>query len=406
MTPAHVLIVGDYAALTGGQAKVAIDSARLLADAGLGVTFFAAVGPPDPALRHPGIDVRCLGQSDLLGDPSRLRASLRGIWNGAAADALRRLAGRFDPARTVLHAHGFAKALSPAVGPVLTRGPLRTVFTLHEYFLACPNGGFFDYRRGEICREVPLGRGCLARNCDARHPAHKAWRVTRQAALHRAGDLPRGLRDVIYLSRTQRRVLAPHVPAGVRWHHVPNPVDRSSGPRVNARANGDFVFVGRLAPEKGPALFAAAARAAGVRAVFVGDGPERAAVRAANPEAKITGWRDRAGVAAALRRARALVFPSLWHECQPLAPQEAVALGVPVIAGAWTAAAEALRPNRTGLVVERPTVEAFTGAIASLKGEHPLFEAIAAEPPPPRDDHAERLVAVYRSVLAAEPVAA
>ena len=393
----EVLIVGDFAAITGGQAKVAIDSARLLADAGIAVTFFAATGPVDPALHHPGIRTVCLDQQTILDDPRRLRAIRRGLWNAEAARALRREVARHDPATTVLHCHGYAKALSPAIGPVLTRGPLRHVFTMHEYFLACPNGGFFDYPRQAICTRTPLGPSCLSCNCDVRHAAHKAWRVARGLLARGPGRLPDGLRDVITISATQRAVMAPFLPKDVHLHRLSNPVDVTAPP-VDPAGNTDFIFVGRLNPEKGGLQFARAAAAAGVRAVFVGDGPQRSAIAAANPQAEITGWVTPAQVQEHLGRARALVFPSLWYEGQPLVPLEALLRGIPVVCGTWSAAREEVIHGRNGILYDAPTVDSLTAALRDVA-------RITAVPPGDLQDrlsgraHLAGLVAIYDEIL-------
>ena len=204
--PDRVLIVGDFAEVNGGQAKVAIDSARLLADAGIAVTFFAATGPVSPLLSHDRIEVICLDQHTILSDPNRLRAMRTGLWNRAALRALSAEMARHDPARTILHCHGWAKALSPSVGRALTGGRMPVLYTMHEYFLACPNGGFYDYRRKEICTRRALGLSCLTTNCDLRHASHKAWRVARGAVLNGPGRMPRGRskhRSVRYAAETR-----------------------------------------------------------------------------------------------------------------------------------------------------------------------------------------------------------
>lgn len=351
----HVVVASDFANINGGQAKVAIESARLLADEGLSVTFFAACGTPDPALQHPGIRVVALGEHDILSDPQRLRAVIRGIWNAGAVNRLRSEIEAMDPSSTILHVHGYAKALSPAIGPVMINGPLASVYTMHEYFLACPNGGFYDYQKNEICNRKALGAACLTTNCDVRHPAHKAWRVLRQAATWGPGRMPRRLRDVVYISETQRRVMAPYLSEQTRLHYIPNPLALAEQSLVNAAANDIFLFVGRLNPEKGGLMFAKAALDAGVKAVFVGDGAEAEAIRAANPEAVITGWQTPDEVQSWIGRARALVFPSLWYEGQPLVPMEALTRGVPVVAGSWSAAAEVVRDGVNGVVYNSPT---------------------------------------------------
>ena len=69
----------------------------------------------------------------------------------------------------------------------------------------------------------------------------------------------------------------------------------------------------------------------GIIPTFVGDGPLAAELRAKYPDARMLGWQKPEDARAAIRNARALVFPSLWYEGQPLTVLEAKALGTPVI---------------------------------------------------------------------------
>ena len=399
-----VIVANDFAAINGGQAKVAIESARALSRRGFEVEFLAACGPVDPDLERDGVRVTCLEQSDILSDPNRGRAIVRGIWNAPAARALRAACDASCPRGTVVHCHGFAKALSPAIGPVLWGSGVPAVYTMHEFFLACPNGGFYDYRRGEICRRRALGASCLSVNCDVRNGAHKAWRVARQTVAAGRGGLPRRLGDVITISALQIEVMRPYLSPRTRVHHVPNPVPRT-GVRVDAGANDVFLHVGRLSPEKGCRVFAEAARRAGVRAVFVGEGPERAAIEAANPDALVTGWLDGAAVRGWMERARCVVFPSLWYETFGLVAYEALEMGVPVIAGAWSAAAEAIEPGATGLLVDEPGPGPLAAAIAELaRPDHPVFERIPRATPftVSQDEHVDRLLEVYWAARAGQ----
>ena len=402
--PKTVCIVTDKAFVSGGQAKVAIDTAVLLADRGLRVVFFAAVGPVDPALGHPGIEVVCLGQDDILRNANRLAAMVSGLWNRKAAQALDDLIGRLDPATTVIHCHGFAKALSPAIGPVLSRSPVPVLFTMHEYFLACPNGGFFDYPANEICERRPLGPSCLTRNCDARHAAHKVWRVGRQALTWGPGRLPKGLRHIAYLSDTQLEAMRPYLPSRADLHHLPNPVTVTTRDLADPRSSRDFIFVGRLSPEKGGRIFAEAAAEADVRCVFVGDGPERSEIERLNPDAVVTGWKSHDEVQRVMRGARALVFPSLWYETFGLVAYEAIAQGLPVIAGRRNAASEALENGRNGVILDRMDVSSLAHALRALKDDtHAVFDGIlqpASRSVPTPETYADRLLTIFDRMVA------
>ncbi len=97
-------------------------------------------------------------------------------------------------------------------------------------------------------------------------------------------------------------------------------------------------------------MFAEAAQRAGVRAIFVGDGPEADQIRRINPAAEITGWVSPEEVQNRLGTARAVVFPSLWYEGQPLVPIEALLRGVPVVCGRWSAAHEVVEHGVNGVI--------------------------------------------------------
>ena len=97
--PLTVVICADHASITGGQAKVAIDSALGLRQSGVRTIFFAAAAPVDQRLYDAGVEVVCLGQTDLLGAASRAKAMAQGTWNGLASKALGQLLARLAEAK-------------------------------------------------------------------------------------------------------------------------------------------------------------------------------------------------------------------------------------------------------------------------------------------------------------------
>lgn len=343
----RVIVVNDHAHINGGAAKVAIDSAKGLARRGHEVAFFAAVGPVEPSLTKAAVEVVLLDQPDVLSAGSLARFGAQWLWNGAAANRLAALLAGCDAAHTIVHVHGWSKALSPSIGWALKRARLPIVHTLHEYFLACPNGGFYDYGAARNCGRAAMSAGCILHNCDSRGYHRKLMRVGRHALMRHASGLVDTARHVITISRLQREVVAPYLPRAT-FHEVGNPIDVTDlGPKGDA-APGDFIFVGRLSAEKGARYFAQAARRASVLPVFIGDGPERAALARDFPEARFTGWLGPDAVRAAMRDARALVFPSVWYEGQPLTVYESLALGAPVIVSDLCAGREAVVDGENG----------------------------------------------------------
>ncbi len=344
-----IVILCDHAHPSGGLAKVAIAGAVGLARRGHRVHFFTAVPPIDPVLLTDGITVHCLEQPDLKGNADRVQAALRGIWNREAARALESLLGSCPANDTVIHIHGWAKALSPSVFPVCRKSGLPVLLTLHDYFPLCPNGAFFVFPEGVNCPHRALSTGCLATDCDARARHHKWWRAARHAAGALAGGFIDGM-ALVTLSDRQRAVIAPHLAPGTVTLPVPNPVEVEDRGPAPVAGNRPVLFVGRMSREKGAALLAEAAAQAGCPVRFVGDGDEAAAVRRLNPAAELAGWLPPDAVLEEVRRARAVVVPSLWYETFGLAAYEALANGVPIVVSDNCAAAEAVLPGENGFL--------------------------------------------------------
>ncbi len=401
----YVVIAIDHASVTGGQAKVALESALGLKRAGYQPIVFASASPVDPRLAAEGVEVLCLDQADLLGNESKAAAAIQGIWNFRAEQELEKLLARLPRGRTIVHVHGWAKALSAAIARPIQKSGLPAVYTVHEYFMFCPNGGFFNYPQNHVCALKPMSAACWASNCDSRNYPRKIWRCLRQTVMLRGARLPQTFADFVLISRFQEQVVKDYLPPGAKIHSVSNPIDcEDLGPKDNP-AIGDLLFVGRLSPEKGLHVFAEAARRAGVSAVFVGDGPAMEETRAKYPEARFLGWKSPAEVKALMRAARALVFPSLWFEGQPLTVLEAKAMGTPVIVSDGCAGREEVEDGVTGLWFESANVDSLTMALIKAKDDALIarmskasYDAFWADPPT-LARHVQRIGAVYAEIL-------
>ena len=402
-----IVIIADHASINGGQAKVAIESAKGLAGRGYHVVYFAAVGPADSGLIEAGVQTVTLDQPDVTSASSLARFGMQWLWNAKAARRLKDILALCDRGDTIVHVHGWAKALSPSIGPVLKSAELTCVFTMHEYFIACPNGGFYDYPAAHPCQLRPMSLACIARNCDARSYHRKLMRVGRQAVMQHTGLLD-CIGDVVTISRLQRQILQPYLPAGVHYHELGNPIDVAPLGQKPDPARGDFVFVGRLSAEKGAMLFAEAARLAGQRAVFVGGGPQSAELKANYPEASILGWKKAAEVRTLLRNARALVFSSVWYEGQPLTVLEALGLGTPVIVSNVGAGRESVEDGVSGRWFRSNDAASLAAAMRELSNDATARRMSQAaydlywSNPPTLKRHLDGLCAIYEAALGAD----
>jgi glycosyltransferase involved in cell wall biosynthesis len=325
-----------------GENRVVEDEARLLREAGHYVRVWS---PSADELR------------------SRLQLGGRAVWSRKANVELQRLieAERIE----VVHCHNLFPMLSPSV---LRTGSLgaAVVVTLHNYRLLCLPATFL--RDGRVC-EACLGklpwRGVRYR-C-YRGSTLGSGSLAASLALHRALRTFERVKLFLAVSGFLR---AKHIAGGFAPERIvvkPN----FAWPSKRRRDPGDFfLYLGRLSPEKGLyGLVKAWPRKAG-RLVLVGDGPEDRRLReVAPPEVEFRGSLSPKDATEALRRARALVLPSLSFEGSPRTVPEAYAAGVPVVATRGGALPEVIDDGVTGLLAPPGDPSSWSDAIGRLSDD-------------------------------------
>lgn len=394
----RVVIISDFAAVNGGAAKVAIESARGLAEAGADVVFACAIAPVSDRLIHPNVAVELFGADEVWKVGGKLAAARQGIWNEAAHGWLQALLKK-QPAGTVIHLHQWTKAFSPAAIAAAGASRLPVFITMHDYFSFCPAGGYFDFQAGKPCNKKPMGAACIGTNCDRASYAHKLVRVARQWRSDRALAACRDL-TFLHVSDFARRFAEPFLPKHARHVTVENMMEAEQAPAVDLAANRHALFLGRLTEEKGVVMLAEAAKLADMPVRFVGEGPMADAIHGANPGAELTGWVSGDKAAEEIAAARVIVAPSLWFETGPLTVVEAMAMGVPAIVSDAMGASGWVADGVTGRHIPRGDLASLVKALTEAAG--PAAATWGAEAhraywvqPYSLDRHVSRLQAAY-----------
>lgn len=352
-----ILIINDTANVIGGAASVAIQTADLLGKAGNHVVFFAARGPIDNRLAsNSNVEVILLDQELCLNDRHKLKGALRGLFNRYAYHQLLQLLHE-DKTIQIAHIHSWTKALSSSVFLALKKTGVPTALTVHDYFLACPNGGLFDYQKCKICPLRPMSLRCIIRNCDRRSYAQKLYRVARTGiqSLILRNWMPKN----IHVSNFARMVL---VKQSKRYDGIiiPNPVMTQAIQYVDCLGNRKFAYVGRVDKEKGVDLFCEAATKIGVEAKVIGTGDQLENLKQKYPQIQFFGWRKQEDIPKLLQDVRCCVFPSRWYEAAPLTPIEIMhSCGIPFIISSSSAARDSIEDNRTGFLFETNNIKSL-----------------------------------------------
>lgn len=400
-----VVVLNDFCHVQGGASKVAIDEAVGLARAGLDVVFIGAVGPVCEELRQAGLRVECLEQPQLLDARRRPGVALQGLWNSRAGRKVAAVLRGLPAGKTIVHLHGYTKALTTSPVRVAHRLGFPIICTLHDFFSACPNGAFFDYARLAPCTRKPLSPSCVLAHCDKRRYLHKLFRVVRGGIQKRVGRFPVAVDHYITLSERSASILAPYLPAGARLHPLPNIIGVPRGEPVPVARNSEIIYVGRLDEEKGVRLLAEVAYALDIPVTFVGDGPLRPAIEAI-PGMTVTGWKPAEDVQGYLSNVRCLVFPSLWYETFGLTVAEAAARGIPSIVSDISAASERVEDGVTGWRFRSGDRADLARCLKLTRDDRLIWKMGAATyrsfwaNAPTEDTHTAGLLRIYRNAIA------
>jgi glycosyltransferase involved in cell wall biosynthesis len=165
-----------------------------------------------------------------------------------------------------------------------------------------------------------------------------------------------------------------------------NPSRRSAELRRQWGCVGDervVISVGRVAPEKGLELFAAAARSMhgidpAIRVVVVGDGPRRASLEKNNPGFHFAGMRVGEDLATHYASADVFLFPSVTETFGNVV-LEAMASGLAVLAYEDAAAREHVAHSVSGLLAPRGDTRLFMHLATLLAHDRSLRHSLGRE---------------------------
>ncbi|HEX3108063.1 MAG TPA: glycosyltransferase [Thermoanaerobaculia bacterium] len=340
-----------------------------------------------------GVRVRLVANHFTARDPFRRN----GIRNRPLEHDFERFLREEKP--DLVHIHHLAGHAMSLAG-VARRLGIPTVMQIQDWFFVCARVNQYD-RNGKRCSGPAIGKCARCADLTSIHPSgitNRLMHVLRRRAAKRALATADAF---IAGSKAVRDDYAGSVPRSTPFHVIPYGVaiSQSSERRGPVRKPLRFGYVGSISPHKGVHLAVEAMR---------GIDPSDATLHiwgdaSAYPDYTsrlqhpVEGRFDEEEKERVFSAIDILLVPSIGLESFGLAPREAMARGVPVIA------------SEGGALSEMPCGEFFpAGDVAALRAiirrivaEPSLVDRWAAELPRPKsaDEHAEEIEQVYRSVL-------
>ncbi|EJT5933916.1 glycosyltransferase family 4 protein [Clostridium perfringens] len=361
----NIVIINDFSYINGGAAKVAISSAVGLKKKGYNVIYYTSVGNIDTDLIDSGVKVITLNGEDIL-NGNFIESIFSGIWNKKAYKNLKDILAKLSPKDTIIHIHGWTKAMSSSVIKACIDSNFKFIFTAHDYFSICPNGGLYNYQKNNICNTRPLSLKCLFTNCDSRRYSHKLWRYCRGIVQNK---YMKECKNMIALSNNNGEVIK-RIIKDINVFYINNPIDLNKQDRVKVELNKKIAFIGRLSKEKGVDLLVEATKDYEYEVEIIGDGVLRENIKNINPKVNITGWLNSDELLEKLKSIRTLVLPSRWYEGMPNVVLEAMSMGIPVITSDICNAKEIIKEGKNGFIFKNNSVKSLSSELNKINDDN------------------------------------
>lgn len=372
----------------GGEDQVFDDERKLLKSAGFEVIEYVTT-------------------SQGLEGKNSLEVAKLTIWNSKTYREVRSLIRDSKPA--LMHCTNTFPVLSPSIYAAAKRERVPIVQSLHNFRSVC--AGSLLLRNGESCEK------CVGKLIPLSGVMHRCYRGSVAAS---------AVLSVVIGMENVRRKFSQHIDRYIALsNHARDILIRAGFPasRVSVKSNfisgshtmgngtpGQFLFVGRLADEKGlHVLLECWSRLPQhFKLTIAGDGPLAPLVRAAaktHSNIRYVGLLNGEQVLAELRSAFSLIVPSLCYEMCPKVILEAYASGTPVIASDHGALREYVVNGRTGTLFAPGDAEDLRNKIFEWTNANENMEELRRatrlhfeENFTPRRN-LEQLARIYRSVL-------
>ena len=289
----------------------------------------------------------------IVGFFSKIGATLRAVYSFSSARKTSNTILEFKP--DIIHIHNLFFIASPSIIYAACKHKIPVVLTLNNYRLVCANALLM--RNNEVCEL------CIKKKFPFKGIKYKCYRgsfagsalVIAITGFHKLiGTWKNKVSAFIALNEFSRsKLLNSSLEIPTAKMIAKSNFVRDPGEGKKTREDF-FLFVGRLAKEKGVDVLAMAfANMEDNKIIIIGDGPEKNSLQekfSAYKNISFTGKMEKQLVKEYMRQCKAFICPSIWYEGTPLTIIEAFAAGTPVIASRLGSMAETVSDGFNGLL--------------------------------------------------------
>jgi glycosyltransferase involved in cell wall biosynthesis len=283
---------------------------------------------------------------------NRIKIALRAVWSRFQyREVLKKIRQeKYD----IVHVQNFFPLLSPSIFYASKKSNTKVVMSVRNYRLICPNA--LLYVNGKICMDCvgkKIPSPAIFKKCYRKSAAASSAVVAMLSVHNFMHTWKNKIDGFICVSKFVKEQLETGGIDKNKMHVKYNFVTTDIEP--NFEGGNYYVYAGRLSEEKGIQLLLDTFKNNSRKLIIVGDGPLKNIVElyaAENKNIIYCGKLPLEKIYAIIANAKALIFPSKWHEPFGRTIVEAFAHGTPVIASSLGGIKEIIEHGYNGFLFD------------------------------------------------------
>lgn len=324
------------------------------------------------------------GDKTSLGPVKAVRSLSRMFWSGEARRKFSDFLDTFKP--DVVYIMQYHNKISPSIIGAARRRGIPVVHRISDFQYMCPNA--LLYTNGHLCESCLEGRSldCVRNRCVHGSLAMSVMKLGAKK-LHDAMGITRKIDAfVVPSSFTVGKLNRYGIPAG-KLHHIPTFYNTRMHPGDSPFKADEpyFLYIGRIAEQKGMWTLVKAFASAGIPLKIIGtsaDGLDRRLkdyLKGRPHKIEFLGFMSFENIAPYLQGCVATVVPSEWYDNFPNTILESFAFGKPVIASRLGSLLETVEDGSTGLTFTPGSPDELAAAARRLLDNPLLVEKMGRE---------------------------
>ncbi len=343
---------------------------------------------------------------------NKLKAPARVLYSLEAKRKFKALINDFKP--DIIHIHNIYHQLSPSILDVAKQENIPVVMHLHDYKLICPNHTLFTNNQYcERCRSHKYYQ-CLTHRCVKNSLAASALAMTEMYLHHSILKIyQKNIQLFIAPSQFMKNIVERFSWNKEKIKVVYNSYSNSFLQKNNLINSEEkikeeeyLLYFGRLSPEKGlNTLIESVANTKQITKI-VGTGPSKRELikltKKLQAPVNFLGFKDQKSLLPLIKKAKAVIIPSIWAENMPLSLLEALSLGKIVIASNIGGLKEVIQNKKNGLLFQTASKQDLIRCLMDLKTKDYNYLKLAARKTAAKfspQQNTDKIIAIYQKIL-------